>query len=70
MFFIGYQLLTSHVARLRKWRSFKAYFILNAIEIVFWAAIVYFGVVQATQKCEGVSCTLGYVVTVLGALMR
>ncbi|OGM49911.1 hypothetical protein ABOM_001500 [Aspergillus bombycis] len=36
---ILYQLLTEHFAALRRWGSLKAYMILNALEIVFWAAV-------------------------------
>ena len=54
----------------KKWSSLKAYVILNALEIVFWGAVV-FMMIQANLKfCEGMSCTLSWIVVVLGIVMR
>ncbi|KAF6807920.1 hypothetical protein CSOJ01_07865 [Colletotrichum sojae] len=66
---ILYQVLTEHVASLKRWASLKANLILNAMEIVFWAAVVYMSIQSQTQTCIGVSCTLGWVVVVLGILL-
>ncbi|KAF6805493.1 hypothetical protein CMUS01_14603 [Colletotrichum musicola] len=67
---ILYQVLTEHVASLKRWASLKANLILNAMEIVFWAAVVYMSIQSQTQQvCIGVSCTLGWVVVVLGILL-
>ncbi|KAF6815025.1 hypothetical protein CPLU01_14239 [Colletotrichum plurivorum] len=67
---ILYQVLTEHVASLKRWASLKANLILNAMEIVFWAAVVYMSIQSQTQQvCVGVSCTLGWVVVVLGVLL-
>ncbi|KAF2757396.1 hypothetical protein EJ05DRAFT_388571 [Pseudovirgaria hyperparasitica] len=59
---LQYQLLTEHVARLRKWRSLKAFTILNSLEIVFWAAVVFL-IIQANIKiCVGTGCILSWIV--------
>ncbi|KAF4848019.1 hypothetical protein CGCSCA4_v005297 [Colletotrichum siamense] len=67
---ILYQVLTEHVPALHRWASLKANLILNAMEIVFWAAVVYMGIQSQTQQsCIGTSCTIGWVVVVLGILL-
>ncbi|KAI8662161.1 hypothetical protein NCS56_01019600 [Fusarium sp. Ph1] len=66
---ITYQLLTEHVDRLKRWGSLKAYWILNAMEIVFWAAVA-FMMIQGNQRiCIGTSCAIGWVVCVLAICM-
>ncbi|KAI8685099.1 hypothetical protein NCS57_00178100 [Fusarium keratoplasticum] len=66
---ILYQVLSDHVRAFKKWSSLKAYVILNALEIVFWGAGV-FMMIQANLKfCEGMSCTLSWIVVVLGIVM-
>ncbi|KAF9869987.1 hypothetical protein CkaCkLH20_12596 [Colletotrichum karsti] len=67
---ILYQVLTEHVSSLNRWASLKANLILNAMEIVFWAAVVYMGIQSQTQQtCIGTSCTIGWVVVVIGILL-
>ncbi|KAI1251766.1 hypothetical protein MGN70_006335 [Eutypa lata] len=59
--FIAYQLVTTHVARFVRWKSLKAYMILNILEVVFWmgAAVV---TVSANRKyCVGTTCILSKV---------
>ncbi|EXK35706.1 hypothetical protein FOMG_08915 [Fusarium oxysporum f. sp. melonis 26406] len=64
-----YQLLSEHVQAFKKWSSLKAYVILNALEIVFWAAVA-FMMIQANLKfCEGFTCILTWIVCVLGVVM-
>lgn len=68
--FLLYQLLSEHVTYFKRWASPKAYFIINALEIVFWSAVVFL-VMQANLKsCVGTSCALGWVVVVLSVFMR
>ncbi|KAF4126625.1 hypothetical protein GMORB2_0361 [Geosmithia morbida] len=67
---ILYQFLSSHVNSFKKWASLKAYVILNALEIVFWAAVVFMVMQANTKFCEGISCTLSWVIFVLGIFMR
>ncbi|KAL0935563.1 uncharacterized protein CTRU02_210154 [Colletotrichum truncatum] len=67
---ILYQVLTEHVSSFKRWASVKANLILNAMEVVFWAAVVYMGIQSQTQQaCIGTSCTLGWVVVVFGILL-
>ncbi|KAJ5770596.1 uncharacterized protein N7511_002647 [Penicillium nucicola] len=37
--FMAYQIMTSHMDRLKRWGSTKAYMILNIIDTVFWFAL-------------------------------
>ncbi|KAJ5295818.1 hypothetical protein N7508_010639 [Penicillium antarcticum] len=67
---ILYQLLTEHVSRFRRWASLKANLILNSLEIVFWAAVVFLVLQANLQVCVGTSCALGWVVIVLSGNMR
>ncbi|KAM5341162.1 hypothetical protein ACJ41O_015271 [Fusarium nematophilum] len=64
-----YQLLTAHVDRFRRWGSLKAYWILNALEIVFWAAVAFMTMQGNTKVCVGTSCALGWVIVVLAVLL-
>ncbi|KAF2163806.1 hypothetical protein M409DRAFT_57285 [Zasmidium cellare ATCC 36951] len=59
---IGYQLLTEHVAYFHKWASLKANAILNALENVFWGAVVFLVIQANISRCVGVGCTLSWVV--------
>ncbi|RMJ07555.1 hypothetical protein BHE90_005919 [Fusarium euwallaceae] len=63
---IMYQLLTEHVKSLKKWGSLKAYWILNAMEVVFWAAVAFMMIQGNRRICIGTSCAIGWVVCVLG----
>ncbi|KZL79497.1 cytochrome p450 protein [Colletotrichum incanum] len=62
---IGYQLLTTHKERFKKWASLKANAILNTLEIVFW--FVAFGLLCSANGtfCTGASCALSWVVTLI-----
>ncbi|KAL0767386.1 hypothetical protein CaCOL14_010236 [Colletotrichum acutatum] len=62
---IGYQLLTTHKERFKKWASLKANAILNTMEIVFW--FVAFGLLcQANGRfCTGGSCAISWIVTLI-----
>lgn len=70
LIFIAYQLLTEHVARFRRWRSYKAFFILNSLEIVFWAAVAFLIIQANLSRCIGTSCSLSWVVAASGILLR
>lgn len=67
---ILYQVLSDHVRAFKKWSSLKAYVILNALEIVFWGAVVFMMIQANLQFCEGMSCTLSWIVVVMGIIMR
>ncbi|VUC35631.1 unnamed protein product [Clonostachys rosea] len=64
-----YQLLSEHVQAFKRWSSLKAYVILNALEIVFWGAVVFMMIQANINFCEGFTCTLSWVVCVLGIIM-
>ncbi|KAK1676359.1 hypothetical protein BDP55DRAFT_742471 [Colletotrichum godetiae] len=67
---IAYQVLTEHVSSFKRWGSLKANLILNGMEVVFWAAVAYMGIQGNTQAaCLGVSCTIGWIVVVMGILL-
>ncbi|KAK4503464.1 hypothetical protein PRZ48_004379 [Zasmidium cellare] len=59
---IAYQILTEHVAYFHKWASLKANAILNALENVFWGAVVFLVIQANISRCVGVGCTLSWVV--------
>ncbi|KAH8894342.1 hypothetical protein GQ53DRAFT_621445, partial [Thozetella sp. PMI_491] len=68
---ILYQLLTEHVRALHRWFSYMACAILNAMEIVFWAAVAYL-VISANAGplgCSGLTCTLSWVIVVLAIVI-
>jgi hypothetical protein len=47
--------LTEHVRSLQRYRSYKAYWILNALEFVFWSAVAML-IFQANQSKTGKAC--------------
>ena len=61
MVIIFYQIMTEHFARFHKWRSLKAYAILNALEVIFWAAVVFLVIQANIQVCIGIGCTLSWI---------
>ncbi|QIW98134.1 hypothetical protein AMS68_003652 [Peltaster fructicola] len=65
---ISYQLLTEHVRRLQRWASLKAFVILNGLEIVFWAAVVFLVIQGNIQACIEVGCILSWIVVGLSIL--
>jgi hypothetical protein len=62
--------MTEHIHRFRRWRSLKAYTILNGLEIVFWAVVTFLTMKANTRICIGTSCGLGWVIFVLAATLR
>lgn len=68
--FIAYQISTEHVQALRRWQSYKAYWILNALEIVFWAAVTFLVMQANLARCVGVGCKLSWVVMALSIILR
>ncbi|RYO94032.1 hypothetical protein DL766_007760 [Monosporascus sp. MC13-8B] len=55
---ISYQLLTGHMARFSKWKSLKAYAILNCVEVVLWAVAFVMTIQSNNRICIGVTCSL------------
>ena len=70
MVFILYQILTEHFRPFKRWASLKAYAILNAIEIVTWAAVAFMVIQANTRYCVGTNCILAWIVVVLAIVMR
>ncbi|KAJ3461327.1 hypothetical protein MRS44_009880 [Fusarium solani] len=67
--FLIYQLLTDKVDRFRKWRSLKAYAILNTMEIVFWFVVVIITFMGISRFCQGASCAFAWFVALNGFLL-
>lgn len=70
MIIIAYELSTDHIRSLQRWRSYKAYFILNALEVVFWGAVTFLVMQSNLSVCKGISCTLSWVVVGLSIVIR
>ncbi|KAH6950393.1 hypothetical protein BKA56DRAFT_682552 [Ilyonectria sp. MPI-CAGE-AT-0026] len=64
-----YEILSSKVRMFKKFKSLKAYFILNALEIVFWGAVVFLMIQANIKFCEALNCTLSWVVVGLSIFM-
>lgn len=56
--------------RLRRWRSLKAYSIINGLEVIFWAAVVFLLIQANINVCVGVGCTLSWVVVGMSISLR
>lgn len=69
MIIISYQILSEHVARFSRWKSYKAYAILNGLEIVFWAAVIFLVLQANIKSCAGVSCTLRWIAVAVSAVI-
>ncbi|KAL6362378.1 hypothetical protein LRP88_03657 [Fusarium phalaenopsidis] len=67
--FLIYQLLTDKVDRFRKWRSLKAYAILNTMEIVFWFVVIIITFMGISRFCQGASCAFAWFVALNGFLL-
>ncbi|KAH6648051.1 hypothetical protein BKA67DRAFT_683382 [Truncatella angustata] len=70
LLFIAYQLLTQHVESLKRWGSLKANTILNCLDIVFWAAVVYLMAQANALSCPVQTCALSKLVVALGVILR
>ncbi|RYP35086.1 hypothetical protein DL767_003991 [Monosporascus sp. MG133] len=51
-------LITGHVARFSKWKSLKAYAILNCIESVIWIVAFVMTIQSNNRICTGVTCPM------------
>ncbi|OJD32614.1 cytochrome p450 protein [Diplodia corticola] len=67
---ISYELLTERVAKFRRWHSLKANAILNSLEVVFWAAVMFLIFKANLTSCSGASCALSWVVAVLALILH
>ncbi|KAJ4256148.1 hypothetical protein NW762_009224 [Fusarium torreyae] len=66
---LSYEILTEHFSRFQRWSSLKAYFILNALEIVFWGAVAFMALRGNTSLCVGASCAIGWIIVVLAGVL-
>jgi hypothetical protein len=55
---IGYQLLTTHLSNLRRWRNLKVYLVLNSMEALFWFVVVVITGMGMSRYCQGAYCGL------------
>jgi hypothetical protein len=62
---IGYQLLTTHVSNLRRWRNLKVYLVLNSMEILFWFVVVVITGMGMSRYCQGTYCGLSVVMLLI-----
>ncbi|KAH6615684.1 hypothetical protein B0J18DRAFT_373009 [Chaetomium sp. MPI-SDFR-AT-0129] len=60
---IAYQLLTEHTRRFARWKSLKAYFILDCMESVFWLTLIVLKFMGISRFCMGSSCAVAWVGT-------
>ncbi|KAL4910527.1 hypothetical protein BDW74DRAFT_164428 [Aspergillus multicolor] len=63
--FMAYQLLTTHVTRLKRWANTKMYITLNVIDTVFWFALVVISIMGAMGSTSVSSRALGAVLVIL-----
>lgn len=62
-------MLTEHVDRFKRWKSLRAYAILNTMEVFFWIAVIGLTFFSVSKVCVGVSCTLGVFVALMSMVM-
>ncbi|KAK6193494.1 hypothetical protein LQW54_012410 [Pestalotiopsis sp. IQ-011] len=67
--FIAYQFPTQHVNSLKRWGSLKANSILNFMDIIFWAVVVYLMAQSDARSCPVATCTLSKLVLALGVIL-
>jgi hypothetical protein len=60
--FLLYQLLSEYSRPFQRWYSYKAYVIINSLEVVFWGAVVFLVMQANLQRCRGISCYLSWAV--------
>ncbi|KAI1378434.1 hypothetical protein F4677DRAFT_443650 [Hypoxylon crocopeplum] len=63
--FILYQVLTEHTQKFQKWASPKVNFILNCVDIPFWAVLMGLLFSANGQSCVGSSCAVSWILTFL-----
>ncbi|KAF2798791.1 hypothetical protein K505DRAFT_371434 [Melanomma pulvis-pyrius CBS 109.77] len=68
--FLAYQLCTEHMRRFKRWASLKAYFIINAMEVIFWVAVAGLNVQSNMKRCRGTTCALSWVVVVIAGVIH
>ncbi|THZ20554.1 hypothetical protein D6C91_04709 [Aureobasidium pullulans] len=66
---ITYQLLTTHMSSLKRFRSTKAYLILNSLEVVFWLAVMVLTGMGMSRYCQGSYCGISVVILLLALVI-
>lgn len=62
---MAYQIMTTHMSRLKRWASTKVYMILNVIDTVFWFALFVITIMGTRGSTTGSSQALGGVAATL-----
>lgn len=64
---MAYQIMTTHMNRLKRWGSTKAYMILNIIDTVFWFALFIITIMgtmgsttESSRALGGIAATLAF----------
>ncbi|KAK0383170.1 hypothetical protein NLU13_9083 [Sarocladium strictum] len=55
--------------RVTRWKSLKAYMIIDYLEIVFWFAVVVLAFMGVSRTCRGETCALGVIVALIALLL-
>jgi len=66
---IGYQLLTTHVSKLRRWRNLKVYLVLNSLEVLFWFVVVIITGMGMSRYCQGAYCGLSVLMLLISLML-
>jgi len=66
---IGYQLLTTHVSKLRRWRNLKVYLVLNSLEVLFWFVVVIITGMGMSRYCQGAYCGLSVLMLLISLVL-
>jgi hypothetical protein len=66
---IGYELLTRHVAGLRKYGKLTAYMVLNILDTILWIAATGMMGYSTQRYCIGEACTLTKATIAVGAVL-
>jgi len=66
---IGYQLLTTHVSKLRRWRNLKVYLVLNSMEVLFWFVVVIITGMGMSRYCQGAYCGLSVLMLLISLIL-
>ncbi|KAI1477830.1 hypothetical protein F4774DRAFT_411530 [Daldinia eschscholtzii] len=63
--FILFQVLTEHTLRFQKWANKKTNFILNCVDIPFWAVMMGLLLSANGSSCVGGSCAVSWIMALL-----
>ncbi|TID07078.1 hypothetical protein CH35J_000367 [Colletotrichum higginsianum] len=70
MVFLAYEIGTQHFSKLRRFSSLKTNMILNGLEPLFRGAVAFMGIQGNIQRCNGITCTLGWVIAGCGIFLN